>query len=111
MITNLLNQPLTVQRRSTTATDEYGNEVLGTTASTPSLGYAEQTAATEVTVGRETYTTDWLVVLMEDVAIDGSDRILLGDLTLEVIGKPHKVWNPRTARLHHIECRCREVSA
>lgn len=107
----LLNQPLTIQRRGATSTDpDYGNDVPGTVSSVATEGYVEQTDAQEVTVDRETYRTDWRVFLPADVAIDGSDRIVHGSRTLEVIGSPHEVWNPRTRATHHKECRAREVT-
>jgi hypothetical protein len=106
----LLKQPLTIQRRSGTTTDPYGNEVPTTTTTIATTGYLEQTQATEITVDRQTYTTDWRVVLPAGTAIDGSDRIVYGTLTLEVIGKPHEAWNPRVGKVSHLELRCREVA-
>jgi head-tail adaptor len=108
--TGLLNQPLTIQHRAITTTDDYGNEVPGTTDSTFSHGYVEQTQATEVTVDRETHVTYWLVVLPPTVTIDATDRIVVGGTTLEVIGKPHQVWNPRSKAYHQFACRCNEVT-
>lgn len=109
-ITSLLNQPLTIQRQGPVGTDEYNNEVVGTTSTFATTGYVEQTEAKEVTVDRETYTTDWLVVLFPDVAIDGSDHIAFGTQTFLVVGSPHTVWNPRTRVFHHIECNCVEIT-
>lgn len=109
-IARLLNQSLTIQRRSSTSTDEYGNEVHTTTTSTVTVGYVEQATAEEVTVDRETYVTDWRVFLPAGTAVDGSDRIVYGSKTLEVVGAPHEVWNPRTRTTHHIEARAREVT-
>lgn len=106
----LLNQPVIVQRRSATSTDEYGNEVDALTTSAAIGGYAEQTAAQELVVDRETYTTDWLVILPPGTAIDGSDRVVVGGHTLEVVGQPHVAWNPRASQYQQVECRCREVS-
>ncbi len=105
----LLNQPLTIQRRGATSTDEFNNEVTGTTSSTTTEGYVEQTAAEEIAVDRETYRTDWRVFLPAETTVDGSDRIIHGARTLEVVGAPHAVWNPRTRVTHHLEVRAREV--
>jgi hypothetical protein len=105
----LLTQPLTVQHRSATSKDEYGNDVITTTSTVGINGYVEQTDAQEVTVDRETYQTDWLVVLPAGTPVDGSDRIVHGDRTFEVVGRPHEVWNPRTRSVHHIKARAREV--
>lgn len=107
-LAGLLNQPLTIQRRGSTSRDEYGNDVPGTISTVEVDGYVEQTAATEITVDRETYTTDWLVVLPAGTPIDGSDRIVHGGKLLEVIGSPHEAWNPRRRMVDHIEARCRE---
>ncbi len=109
-IGGLLNQSLTIQRRSSTTTDEYGNEVPTTTSTVAALGYVEQVTAEEVTVDRETYVTDWRVFLPAGTAVDGSDRIVHGSKTLEVVGAPHEVWNPRTKTIHHTEARAREVT-
>lgn len=106
----LLNQPLTIQRRASTSTDEYGDDVPGTVSTVETHGYVEQTEATEVTVDRETYRTDWLVVLPAGTPIDGSDRIIHGARLLEVIGSPHEAWNPHRRAVDHIEARAREVT-
>lgn len=108
-LASLLNQPLTIERRSTTGMDAYGNEVTGITATEETEGYVEQRDATEITIGRETYTTDWLVVLKPGTAIAGRDRILYGSHVLEVVGQPHRTWNPRERAEGQVECRCREV--
>lgn len=107
----LLNQPLTIERRGTTSVDpDYGNDVPGTVSLVATEGYVEQTDAQEITVDRETYRTDWRVFLPAGTAVDGSDRIIHGSRTLEVIGAPHEVWNPRTRVVHHIEVRAREAT-
>ena len=105
----LLNQPLSIERRSGTTTDAYGNEVPGTTATVVTVGYLEQTDATEVTVDRDTFISTWRAVLHPTEGIDGTDRITYAGAVYEVVGKPHSVWNPRRAAVHHIECRLVEV--
>jgi hypothetical protein len=110
-LAGLLNQPLTIQRRGVVSTDpDYGNDVPGTTSTVATVGYVEQTVATEIIVDRETYVTDWLVVLPAGTAVDASDRIVHGSKTLEVIGSPHEAWNPRRAMVSQVECRCRETA-
>lgn len=106
----LLNQPLTIERRATTGTDDYGNGAPSTITTVETEGYVEQTEATEITVDRETYRTDWRVFLPVEVEVDGSDRIVYGSRTLEVLGTPHEVWNPRTRTVHHKEVLAREVT-
>ena len=105
----MLTQTATVEHRSATSVDAYGNEVATTVSTTAVSAYVEQTAATEVIVDRETYVTDWLVVLPAGTVIDASDQILYGAHTLKVVGPPARPWSPRTRAEHHVECRCVEV--
>lgn len=106
----LLNQPITVERRGVTGTDAYRSEVLGTVTTYTTVGYLEQTAAVEVIVDRETYTSEWLLVLPSGSFIDANDRVVYGGVTYEVIGPPHRVWNPRIASEHHVEARLKATS-
>lgn len=107
---SLTNQALTIQRRGTVALDQYNNEVPGTEATVTARGYAEQTAATEIIVDRQTYLTDWLVVIYGTPAISASDRITVDGHTLQVVGEPERAWNPRTRKTSHVEARCTEVT-
>lgn len=106
----MLNQPLTVHLRGVTGTDQYNNEVVGTTSSYPVEGYLEQTAATEVIVDRQTYTSDWLLVLPAGSALTAWSQVAHGSDTFEVIGPPSRPWNPRTRSEHHVEARLKATS-
>lgn len=111
-IAHLLKQPVTIQHVTITGTDALGNEVQGVDSdqNIDTLGYVEQTAAAEVTVDRQTYTTDWLVILPSDVTVGARDRIVSGAVTLEIVGPPSEAWNPIAGAVDHIECRCRYVT-
>jgi len=109
-IADLLKQTGTVQRRGKVGTDRYNNDVVGTISDYETSAYLEQTAAQEVLVDRETYTSDWLLVLPTGSPLDAWDRFVYGDLTFEVVGPPHRVWNPRTASEHHVEARLQQVT-
>ena len=111
-IARLLTQPLTIHHRGPTdppTTDKYGNEIIVETGTEPVNGYVEQTEAQEGTVDRETYITDWLVVLPADAALSGRDWVSYGGRTLEIVGPPAKPWNPRRRSVSHIEARGQEV--
>ncbi len=69
--------------------------------------WLEQTDTVEVTVGRDTVLSDWLLVLPPEALLDATDRIAVDGRSFEVVGHPATVNTPRGA--HHIECRLRAV--
>lgn len=99
----LLNQPLTLIHRGQTGTDQYGNDVAGTTSTEGIVGYIEQTDATELTVDRETYTSNHRAFLPADTQVTASDQLTddQGN-TYEVIGPPDTAYNPRLRKVSHI---------
>lgn len=72
-------------------------------------GYLEHTTSQEITEDRDTFVSDWLVVLPVTAAINGKDRVQEGGRTFEVVGKPEQVFNPRVGAVSHIEARLRLV--
>lgn len=72
----------------------------------PTPARLEQTAGTEVSTGRDTQISDWLLYLPPDVEISGDSRVVrLSDgRTFEVLGPPNVLVHPRTGP-HHIEAR------
>lgn len=112
-VDRLLNRPLLLHRRSGGAVDEYGNATTTTAAAVATTGYIEQTQATEIVVGQETYTSEWLAVLRPGTGLDGSDRIEVPDLsaTFEVIGTPDRPTRPADTTEHHVEVRLRQVTS
>ena len=53
------------------------NEVDATMSTTSTVGYLEQTTASEVTVDRETYVSEHNLFLPATTVIDGSDRVVV----------------------------------
>lgn len=104
-----MTRPVTITHRAATDNDIYGNTTDATSGTTTTVGYLEQTAATEVIVDRATYTSEHLLFLPSDTTIDANDRTTVDADTFEVIGPPHNVWNPRLQIVSHIECRLRRV--
>jgi len=105
----LLNQPLTIQRLPVGAVDELGNETFVMTSSTVTTGYVEQTGEEEIVHDQRTYIAQWHVVLRPTETIGPGDRVIAGAATLEIVGPPQQVWNPRTEVVHHIDARARSV--
>lgn len=110
-LAGLLTQPGVVERWGPGgSTDQYGNEAPTKVSEYATTGYLEQTDATEIAVDRETFVSNWLLVLAAGSAIDGGDRWRDSTGTYEVIGRPARPWNPRTRREDHVEARLRQVT-
>lgn len=90
-------------------TDDDGNPVddWGSATSTDSKGLLQQTSAIEVTLGRDTVISDWLLFLPADAAVDAVARVVVDGSTFEVVGRPDLVRTPRG--VHHVEVRLRLV--
>lgn len=110
-LASLLRQPVIVQTVGITGTDSLGNETHGVTGSVSTVAYVARHDASEVSGDQQTEAADWTVFLPADVTITGYDRVVSGSLTLEVIGPPEQVWNPRTGVYSHVRLKARSVSS
>jgi head-tail adaptor len=108
-LATLLNQTVTVQRRSAGTDDVYGNETMGLTSVAVVQGYVEQTDQTEVLDDRETYLSTHLVLLEAGTPVEAGDRLVVDEVGYEVLGPPFRPYNPRTRTVPHVECRARLV--
>ena len=109
-LSNLLLQPLSLQRVAASTTDEYGNAVTGGYGSPVTvLGYLEQVSSTETQVDRDTIVTEWKCFLPTGTVIGPLDRITYNSQTFEVIGSPASWWNPRTQVESHFTVALRTV--
>lgn len=109
-LADLLNQSCTITTRTTAGTtDRYGNPD-ETTATVTTVCYAEQRNRGEDTSNANQQSQDWLVLLPAGTSVDGTDRITIGTLVLEVIGPPWSARNPRTQAVSHVECSARMVA-
>jgi hypothetical protein len=90
-------------------TDAYNNKVADWTNPTRVTEPArlEQTAATEVTVDRDTLVSDWLLFSAADSAIEGHKRVEARGSTFEVVGKPALFYDRSSP--HHYETRLRLI--
>ncbi len=105
----MMTHPVVIVHRDTSGTDVYGNPSPMTTSTDDVVGYFEQTVATEVVVGQETYSSDALLVLAGGTVIDGSDQVMVDGGSYEVVGVPARPWLPRSGE-HHVEVRLRTSS-
>lgn len=107
----LLTQPATITPRTPgTTKDEYGNTAMVDGTPFDTVGYFEQTQATEVLVDRQTYISDWLIVLHAGTPVSSADRITHDGQSFELVGPPWPVWNPRLGVVSHIECRSKAIT-
>lgn len=89
------------------ATDAHGNpvEAWSSPTTTSYRGYLEQTSAIEVTVGRDTVISDWLLVLPANASASSEARAVIEGSTFEVVGRPDARTTWRGP--HHLEVRLR----
>lgn len=111
----MTNQTCTITHRSQTgAADRYNTPTWVETSTAGVPCYIEQvrptTEARETTIGRETQIAEHLGVFLVGTVIDGSDEVVRGDHTYQVIGPPWEVWSPRLGAVDHIEANLREVT-
>ncbi len=107
---SLLTETVTI-RNAPTVTDGYNNATLDWAHPTDVTSKArlEQTLGTEVTAGRDTAISDWLLVAPAGVPVTAFSRIVRADQTVfEVVGPPAIYDTP--ARMAHIEAHLRHVS-
>lgn len=110
-LATMLDETCTIiSRAQTGAVDRYNSPTWVETSTAGVACYIEQTQPKELTIGRETQIADFLGAFLADTVLDGSDRVIQGTHTYEVIGPPWEVWNPRTASVDHIEANLREVT-
>jgi head-tail adaptor len=105
---NLLTQTVTVRPASDGTVDEYGDTSTVFAAGTTYRGRLEQRSAQEVTDGRDTFVSDWVLYLLPDAVINGRDRVEADGNTFEVVGAPIVQRSPRGP--HHIQASLRLVA-
>lgn len=110
MNTKLVNEPVTIIHRGIVSQDSHRNDIRGDVGSTSTVGYYEQTDATEILVGRDMYTANGRMFLPPDTPITAIDAVQRAGVTHEVVGDPAAIYNPRTRTVHHIEVRLRATS-
>lgn len=105
-IGRLMNQAITIRRRTAATPDAEGNPV-STSEDVPALGRLEQ-QATDDRIDGDRRSTRFLLYLPSDASIDGGDQVVADARTFEVEGSPNLASTPRGP--HHWEVTLREVT-
>lgn len=107
---SLLRQSATFPRRNATGPDDaHGNPTIVDEVDDGVACYYEQTAPTEITIGRDTQIADGLLILPAGTEVSGDDEVVIAGTTHTIIGPPWSVFDPTTATVSHIECRTRSL--
>lgn len=109
-LTNLMTRDVTVLRAATSP-NRYRNEVADWSNATETVtkGWLAQTSSTEpASAGRDPEVTLWHLYLPADTEIVAADRIVVDDVTYEVIGPPNRARTPGAE--HHVEATVRLVA-
>lgn len=104
-LATLLVHDVTILRAGST-TDRYGDAVKdwATATSTASKAWVAQQSRTENVEGREALISEWVAFLPAGTDVAGRDRLVWGDLTFEVVGRPNTAPSPRLGGAsHHVE--------
>ncbi len=109
MFTTLLKQRVVLRRSIGATTDAEGDTSEGYAPGVTVDAVLQQTAAVEVTEGRTTVTSDWLLILDDGDAIGPHDRVESDGRRFEVRGLPDLVRDANGP--HHVEARLVYVGA
>lgn len=105
----MLQEPVTIQSASSSAVDETNDATTGYSAGTDVLGKLEQRSAQEVTSGRDTLISDFVLYLFPDVVVTAYDRVVdRFGRTFEVVGTPNMQSRPGSD--HHLVVNLRFVA-
>jgi len=72
-----------------------------------STGWIAQATSDDVRDNRSGDESEWVLQTYATTDVRPGDRVVWGDLTFEVVGRPNPAWTPRGQ--HHTECRLRLV--
>jgi hypothetical protein len=78
-----------------------------TATDTAATGWIAQANADDVRDDRAGDVSEWTLQTAAATDIAPGDRVVWGDLTFDVVGRPNPAWTPRGE--HHIEARLRVV--
>ncbi|WP_354567648.1 hypothetical protein [Glaciihabitans sp. UYNi722] len=106
-----MSQPLLVQAMGGAGTDEYGNTVPGALGlPATETGFLEQKDTVEYQTDRETVVSKWTAYLPADSIVTALAQITFNGQVFQVDGAPWPVFNPRTQKVSHIECKLTVVA-
>lgn len=109
-LSQLINRPCTLTRRSPSgARNQYGKR-LPTQTTVETLCELQQQSRDEPGEAGEFGDTTWLLVLPAGTAIDTSDSVTVDGDVYELVGPPWEARNPRTRQVSHIEATVRRTA-
>lgn len=109
MLSQLLNFPVTITRRSSSGTqDDYGSD-LDTETVVETVGELQQQRRTEDPLAEVSDTT-WLLILPAGTDIRTGDSVEADGQTFEMVGDPWPVRHPWTRAESHVEATLRRVA-
>lgn len=107
MLTRRLSQSVTLHLATPGAEDDHGN---------PTVVDADSVVAGFISLQFPQESRDGAIVgegyrlfLEASSPLEGWDAVSIDGHRYEVIGAPWPVWNPRTARVHHVEANVRRA--
>lgn len=109
-LTNLMTRDVTVVRPAST-TNRYHNAVADwdNATETATKGWIAQSSSSEPTsAGRDPEVTFWHLYLPVGTDIVAADRVVVDDVTYEVVGPPNRAHTPLAE--HHVEATVRLVA-
>lgn len=114
MISELLNTPCTITRRSDSGTDDaYGNATseTATTTTVCELQQVPRRSDAESGAHDDLSDTQWQLFLPAGTQINTDDKVTADGQAFEVSGAPWPVRDPETQTVSHIEVNLRRVAA
>lgn len=110
MLTDLLNQPCQIIRRSQSGeADEYGNDVPSATV-VETVCELQQQQRSEPAGDAELSDTRWLAVFPAGTDLRTGDSVAVDGLAYELVGDPWHARNPRTHSVSHVEATLRRTA-
>lgn len=110
-LTDLINRPCTVTRRTaSTDEDKYGNKRQAE-ANVETVCEVQQRRRDEPDGHGEFSESDWLLFFLPDVELDTGDFVTVDGTEYELLGRPWRARNPRTRTVEHVEATARIAGA
>lgn len=107
MLSQLINRPATLLRRSASGTDELGNETqVDDAVETVVELQQRQSDEHDNTVSD----TDWVAFFLPGEDVRSGDAVVVDGFKYEVVGDPWQARNPRTQAASHVEAGLRRTA-
>jgi hypothetical protein len=111
-VTRLMTKPVVLVHRTPGAEDAHGQPAYTvTTETTYGYVYQKRTGDRDSATGNISITWENLwVALAAGTPIDSVAAVQIDSVQYEVVGTPHKAWNPRRAAVEYVEIEVRRAA-